>query len=1449
MTQHNSEHTPPAGGFHPAVQAWFRSAFGGPTPIQAEAWPAIRSGLHTLIAAPTGSGKTLAAFLAGIDDLVREAERNGLTDETRVLYISPLKALSNDIEHNLRRPLAGIGRELERLGYPPAPVRTAVRTGDTPRAARDAMRRRPPHILVTTPESLYILLTSESGRRNLGAVRTVIVDEIHAVAGTKRGAHLGLSLARLEALVGSFTRIGLSATQKPVEDVARFLTGTGGDLSDRAPRCQIVDAGHRRQLDLALEIPPLPFAAVMSAEAWEAVHDRLADLVRGHGTTLIFVNTRRLSERLTRHLSERLGEQHVTSHHGSLSRERRLQAEQRLRDGTLKALVATASLELGIDIGPIDLVCQIGSPRSMGTLLQRVGRSGHVVGGMPKGRLFPLTRDDLVECTALIDGVRRGGLDRLLMPEQPLDVLAQQIVAETACRDWPEDDLYRLVRRAWSYRNLARQDFDDVVRMLAEGFTTRRGRRGAHLYRDGVNRRLRGRRGARLAAITCGGTIPDTADYDVLVEPEGLLVGSVNEDFAVESMVGDVFQLGNSSWRVLKVERGCVRVEDAHGQPPGIPFWFGEAPSRTRELSEAVSRLRAGVARQLGANPGQPGLERARKWVESHYGIPGAAAEQLVDYLAAVRAALGVLPTGDHLALERFFDEAGDMHLVVHSPLGGRINRAWGLALRKRFCRKFNFELQAAATEDAIVLSLGATHSFPLMEAARYLHPATVRPLLVQALLDAPLFNARWRWTASIALALLRFRGGRRVPPQIQRMEAEDLVAVVFPDQLACLENVAGDREVPDHPLVNQVVHDCLHVAMDVVGLEHLLAGIHGGRIRVTAADLTEPSPLAQEVLNARPYAFLDDAPLEERRTRAVASRRWLDPDTAAELGRLDPDAIARVRGEAWPDPRTPDELHDALLLSGFLAESEGSGHWRALLDVLLADGRAVRWRQGDTADPLWVATERLPEVQRAFPGGHPEPEARVPAEYARRDWTTAAAARELARGRLEALGPVAPGTIGLAEELADGALLALESEGFAMQGRFTPGSGQTEWCERRLLARIHRYTLARLRREIEPVSAQVFMRFLFAWQRVTDELTGAEGTAAAVRQLEGYEAPAAAWESDILPARVADYDADHLDGLCLSGRILWTRLACARAAGRGGPGPVRNTPVAFLPRRVAGLWRSLAAAGGQVGPRRMSSRAQRLYRALCAGGARFFDELAEGTGMLPAEAEDALRELVSAGMAVADSYQGLRAMLASAPRRGRGRRRGGPGVAEAGRWAAVEPAPSVSSSSPDAVEHAALVLLRRYGVVFRALLAREAAWLPPWRDLLPAYRRLEARGEIRGGRFVGGFSGEQYALPEAVGKLRTVRDAPASGRWAVITAADPLNLSGVVIPGDRVAALAGNRLLFRDGLLVAALIAGHASSVTPLSPAEEWRARDLLTRGAGGARRAGLLRAGTGAV
>jgi ATP-dependent Lhr-like helicase len=1428
--------------FHPAVADWFTRHFPEPTPAQAQAWPAIKKGEHTLIAAPTGSGKTLAAFLAAIDGLVRQGLAGTLTDQTQIVYISPLKALSNDIQKNLEAPIAGIRAALKERGLPDVEIRTWVRTGDTPSSERAKMAKRPPHIVVTTPESFYILLGSESGRKMLQTTRWVIVDEIHAMAGNKRGAHLALSLERLAALCGdNLLRIGLSATQKPIDTVMNLLAGTGGakdSEGEGAPKVRIVDTGHQRHRELVIEVPGQPLEAVMSAEAWLNVYDQLQTLIEAHRTTLVFVNTRRMAERVARALSERLGETAVTAHHGSMAKEHRLAAEQRLKFGQLRALVATASLELGIDIGDVDLVCQLGSPRSIASFLQRVGRSGHAVGATPKGHLFPLSRDELVECSALFDSVRRGELDKLTIPPKPLDVLAQQIVAETAARDWTEDDLFGRYTRAFPYQDLTRAEFNEVLKMLAEGFTTRRGRRGALIHWDTINKIVRGRRGARLTALTSGGTIPDTADYQVLLEPENHVIGTVNEDFAVESLAGDVFQLGNASYRIIRVERGQVRVEDAHGQPPTIPFWLGEAPGRSDELSDSVSRLRKEIAQRLEARP-----DSVLPWLIEEVGIAEAAAEQEVEYLAAGKAALGAMPSKDTIVLERFFDEAGGQQLVIHTPHGSRINRAWGLALRKRFCRKFNFELQAAATEDNIVLSLTSAHSFDLAEVARYLHSSSVRQILTQALLDAPMFNARWRWVAGVSLALPRFQGGKKVPPQFMRMQAEDLVAAVFPDQIACAENLAGEREIPDHPLTNQAIRDCLYEAMDIEGLEALLKRIEDGEVRIVAVDLTQPSPLALEVLSARPYAYLDDAPLEERRTQAVMARRWLDADSAADLGRLDGEAIVRVKEEAWPEPANAEELHDALLWLGALSDEEARAkdEWQGWLKALAADKRVTCLDTGGAK--LWIAAERLNQFKLVWPDANLLPEVAGQDQTAQ---TREEALVEIVRGRLEGLGPVTATSLamplGLEASDVDTALIALEVEGFVMRGRFSAGGNAEEWCDRRLLSRIHHYTLRRLRAEIEPVAAKDFLRFLFQWQRVGEDarLEGPDSMTVAVAGLEGFEAPAGAWETEILPARIKAYEPSWFDDLCLSGRLSWARLTPAN----GGKdkdrvaSPVRTTPIAVMERRSASLWMSLV--GENKSNLEPSPRAQAVLDALKTHGASFFDELVAESGLLRPQVEDALGELVNLGLVNSDSFGGLRALLVPQEKRkpfGGGRRRGHVlpfDMDNGGRWALMRRAMSGDPKLRDAaVEHMARTLLRRYGVVFWRMLGREAAFLPPWRELLKVYRRMEARGELRGGRFVAGFSGEQYALPDAVGALREMRRKAPSGEWVSISGADPLNLVGILTPGNKLSALTGNRILFKDGVPMAMLSGGKVEYTASIAPSEHWAAKKKLLRSA----------------
>ncbi len=1458
--------------FHPAVARWFEQTFGSPTEPQLRGWPAIQSGRHALISAPTGSGKTLAAFLASLDALFRRGAEDHLPDETQVVYVSPLKALSNDIRKNLQEPLSGIRALLGEANGHDIDVRAEVRTGDTTAAQRQALIKRPPHILVTTPESLYLLLTSESGRRMLGTARTLILDEIHAVVDDRRGAHLALSVERLAALVqGPLQRIGLSATQKPIQEVARFLVGTRAVDEAGNPDCEIIDIGHRRELDLAIEMPKSPLEAVMSNEVWEEVYRRLAELIEAHRTTLVFVNTRRMAERVTHHLSELLGADAVTSHHGSLSAKLRLGAEDRLKRGELKALVATASLELGIDIGSVDLVCQLGTTRSIATLLQRVGRAEHKRGGLPKGRIFPLSRDELIECAALLRCVNRGELDRLTIPEKPLDVLAQQVVAAASTEDWDENEFFELVRSAWPYRNLTRGELDQVVTMLAEGFSTKRGRRSALIHHDAINHRLRGRRGARLTALTSGGAIPDNADYRVILEPSETFVGTVNEDFAVESLAGDIFQLGNASWRILRVNSGVVRVEDAKGQPPGIPFWLGEAPARTQELSYAVSNLRMEIEKRLSALEAENFAAEIEKWVAKEFQLPQNAAEQVAAYFADAYRSLGAIPSQQTLVLERFFDESGGMQLVLHAPFGSRINRAWGLALRKRFCRSFNFELQAAATDDSIVISLGTQHSFPLDEVFRYLNSKTVRDLLVQALLDAPMFTIRWRWNATRSLAVPRFRGGAKIAAPLQRMESENLLAAVFPDQLACLEHIVGDREIPDHPLVKQTIDDCLTEAMDIDGLEEALRKMEHGEIRCIARDLPEPSPLAAEILNARPYAFLDNAPLEERRTQAVYTRRASDRNGNDGLGILDAAAIEKVKTEAWPEAANPDELHDALMLIGALPPAEiqrnaRNGNAEHFISTLVAENRATRilvsLERGDRATKTFhIAAERLPMLRAIYPNAVCEPELVLPDSMHGKTWERADAIRELVRGRMEVCGPITVRELAdilvLQQSEIDAALLALEAEGFVLRGKFHPGaiveatpssaevtatpssrgraiqrgggaaSTEQEWCDRRLLARIHRLTIDRLRAEIQPVSVHDFYRFLFTWQRADQEhrVEGPEGLQSVLEQLDGCELPLAAWESAVLPARVADYDPEWLDRLCFSGRVGWGRLSTPQNSSGRASAPLRTSPIALYLRENLADWLTLTLPKSAI---ELSVTSQAVFAALQSGGALFFSELVSRTdkSVLPSQVEEALSQLAALGLVTSDSFDGLRALLVPSNKRPTfGRNTAKPrrrirlaSIEFAGRWSLLPrsggfPAATGESNGTGpreaAIEKFARVLLRRYGVVFRRLLDRES-FPVTWYELGRIYRRWEARGEIRGGYFVGGVSGEQFALPEAIGLLRSIRKSSSKGELITLSAADPLNLQGVLTPGARIPAFTANRILFRDGLPIAALESGE---------------------------------------
>jgi len=1415
--------------FHPAVRTWFERNFPeGPTEPQATGWPAIAQNTNTLIAAPTGSGKTLSAFLVCIDRLYKQAETFRLGNEevvgTQVVYVSPLKALGVDIKKNLDEPIAEIAEIARELGCSVPEIRVAVRSGDTPASQRAAMVRNPPQLLITTPESLYLLVTAERSREILRGVHTVIVDEIHAVARDKRGSHLALSLERLAALCETHpTRIGLSATQRPIETVSRLLVGAGVERSgpDGKPLCRVVDCGHQRELDLAIELPESDLEAVVSGEQLGEVLDQIARLVDAHTTTLVFVNTRRLAERLAHLLAERLPPESVAAHHGSLSKDRRLRVETRLRAGDLKVLVATASLELGIDIGPVDLVCQIGSPRALATFLQRVGRSGHSRAGTPKGRLFPLTRDELVECAGLMRGIGAGRLDAILPPIAPLDILAQQIVAAVSAEEWREDDLYQMVVKAAPFETVSREVFDELIAMLSDGVMTARGRRGAYLHRDRVGGTLKGRRGARLTALTSGGAIPDRADYRVVLDPDETFIGTVDEDWAIESMAGDIFLLGSTSWRIRRIEAGVVRVTDAEGAPPTIPFWFGEAPARTEELSNEVSSLRREFSVWLDRNDSEGG----RRWIEKECAASKLAADQIARYLSVARTNLGVLPTRDQLVIERFFDDTGGMQLVVHSPLGGRINRGLGLALRKKFCVNFDFELQAAASDDAVVLSLGPQHSFPLEDVPKFLHPGTVEDALAQALLTSPMFTARWRWNLNRALLVLRFVGGRRNPPPIQRMQADDWMAALFPSLAACQDNMeAGPIEIPDHLIVRQTMHDCLHEAMDLDGVVELVKGFRSGDVKVHCVDTTEPSVLAHEILNSRPYTFLDDAPLEERRTRAVKTRKGL-PVEARELARLSPDVIAQVRREAAPSPRDPDEVHDWLLTLGIVRPQAA---WQPHFEALADQGRA--YSISTNGGGFWCPAERRRAAEVVFSGAHFEPQRALPDAMAKEDpGSPDQIIREIVRGHLDCSGPIDVGQMahrtGIDPVDVEIAFATLETEGFALRGEFDEGRGE-QFCARRLLVRIHAGTQDRLRKEIEPVSAQDFMRFLLRWQRVTPDTRreGRRSVLSVVEQLQGFEVAAGAWEDAILPSRLKGYRPSWLDDHCMSGEVAWGRLTPKvvepeAKPGRGGSAPSKATPIAFLLRGDL-PWLLAATRGDAQASEPGAGAAREVLELLRERGALFHSELGAASRRLPIEIEEGLWDLVSRGRVSADGFQAVRSLLGSrdrwtrknARRRAqRGLRRGARGSASAeGRWS-LFPAACIGTPKeldPDELAEAvAEQLLVRYGVVFRDLVARETLALP-WRDIAWAFRRMEARGTVRGGRFVSGFVGEQYALPGAVDALRRTRRIERAGEVVRISACDPLNLVGIITPGSRVPAVRNGVVVYRDGVPVQGSVA-----------------------------------------
>lgn len=1452
---------------HPVVRHWFVQKFGTPTEPQVEGWPAILRGDDTLISAPTGSGKTLTAFLVAINRLVTEALEGSLPVCTQVVYVSPLKALGNDVQKNLDEPLREILALALEEGYLCPRIRTGVRTGDTLPKERVAMLKEPPHILVTTPESLYLLLTAGKSRENLRQVHTVIVDEIHAMVDDKRGAHLSLTLERLDALVTGENRlapsgmlmglakrpqrIGLSATQNPIELVADYLTGIAADRT----RATIVQVGQRRTLDLGIEIPSSELTSVRDSKMWIEVVDRMAELCTQHRSTLVFANTRSMVERLCCALGERLGQDNVAAHHGSLSRALRLDAEQRLKAGEIQCLVATASLELGIDIGAVDLVLQLNSTRDIAVAMQRVGRAGHWRGAIPKGRFFATTRDDLLEQAALIRAMRSGQLDRLEIPPQPLDVLMQQMVAMCGAEPWEEDAMYRAITRAYPYRLLTRDEFDELITLLHTGIENSRGRYGAYLLRDGVAGILHPRRGARMTAIGNGGAIPDTSIFSVILMPEGVQIATLGEHFAVDSGPGDVVQLGNASWRILTVEKeGRVLVEDAHGAPPSVPFWEGEAPQRTAVLSDFVAELREEISRRSeGVHHEMVTRDDVRVdatlgWLMEECSLCESAALQLIQYIVNGRAVLGCVPSKNTIIAERFFDEGGGMQLILHAPFGGRINRAWGLALRKRFCRGFNYELQAAATDNGINICLAEQHSFPLADVFHFLTEITAKELLEQASLASPIFKTRWRWAANRSLQLLRFQKGRKVPPQVQRTRGEDLLASVFPQAAACFETIVGDIEIPDHPLVREVMQDVLQEAMDLAGLQQVLRDMDSGKIRCIAVDTPVPSVFSHELLNANQNAFLDEADLGERRARAVSLRGSIPDSVLGEAGRLDPAAIRQTRCEIWPDLRDEHELHDllfsaiALPIALFTEQSplaacadeevqshriHSSRHWPLFFERLQQRGRASLVRFG-TQD-CWVATERLPHTQllQSISRGASAP---IAIEQSKDTLTISESLRLMTQGFLQLLGPTTATQIAELLDLQSRAiaqqLLAIEVQGLALRGNFegigpAENDQHVEWCERCILQRIHRLTLGALRKQIEAVTPAVYLRWFTRWQHLQPQtqLNGEEGVLDALVQLEGFEAPAIEWERNLLPQRVKDYDGKWLDALCLSGAVGWGRISPHPAWGAGdGAAPRRVIPTNMAPitfyLRESADWLPSALAQKSIDETKLqqalSPEALSVRNALRERGASFASDLQRFCVLSKQQTQSALWELATAGIASADGFDQLRIMmdpkrkpLAAEPVTNATRRAT---RSTAGRWSlfiedehrqltVIERAREEETS----LVAAARMLLARYGVVFRDILTRESN-APRWRDLLRMLRRMEARGEVRGGRFVQGFHGEQFALPEAVESLRATRDLQHE-EVLTLTASDPVNLIGIVVPGERTGAVAGRKVHLRNGL------------------------------------------------
>ena len=1371
--------------FLPFVRRWFEDTFAQATRPQIEGWEAIASGRDTLIVAPTGSGKTLAAFLWALDHLHRLGLERRLEDRVYVVYVSPLRALNNDIEKNLRAPLAGIRAAAAAEGIKLPEVRVAVRTGDTLAPQRQAMTRRPPHVLITTPESLYILLTSERFRPAFAHTRFLIVDEIHALMGSKRGAHLALSLERLQALVEAGggarpQRIGCSATVSPIESALAFLTGA----TARDPIT--IDAGFTRDLDLQIVAPVDDFLTSESDMVWEATLQQIAELVQAHRTTLVFAQSRRAAERLARDLNDRITDGRVAAHHGSLSRRARLEAENRLKQGELRALVATSSLELGIDVGAIDLVVQLQSPRNIAAALQRVGRAGHLLSRTSKGRIIVTRGEELLEAAAVVRSIKERQLDRIVTPEAPLDVLAQQVVAAVAAESLTVDTLHARFKNAAPYRNLGREELVAVVRSLAEPLPAEVKGAAPRILWDRVNDRLHARRGSRFLALTSGGTIPDNGLYDVFVAETDLKVGTLDEEFVTESLPGDVFLLGSHAWKIVKVRSDRVLVEDAQGMSPTIPFWKGEHPSRSWELGLAVGRLRRDAAERLDA----PDFVA---WATDACGLDARAAGAMRAWLVKAGEILDGVPDDQGIVVESFSDEMGGRHAMIHAVFGMRINGAWGMVLREKLRRVFGIVAEASHVDDGILLSFAPGQVPPAPERlVTLVAPEEVDTLLGRALIGTPLFATRFRHCAIRALFIPRMSRGQRTPAYLQRLKAD-----------ALLESVGGQ---PEFPVVAETLRECFNDALDVTRLKRLLERLHDGEMWRRHVDTPLPSPFVYPLLLAWDWAYLGAGHAEERRSDAVTMRKaW-----SVAAGPLRPEIVAAVEAEL--QKTSPDRrARDANELAGILDD---------LGDLTAAEIAARALDDGEGMIAALAAEHRVLVLE--FPSGRKAWAGATDAALYGSLATDAGLERVTLR-LLRTRGPVTAAWLaeryGLPADAATGALERLTARGLVRRGAFLAEAPAPQYVHIAVLDEIQRRQV-HARRVPRPVaSAEQFSAFLLRRHHLHPDhrLAGPPGVLASLELLQGEDLPVRVWEQDLLPARVENYEREWLDRLGLAGEMAWTVFD--KAPGERG----RSPRVGAALRENIGWLRENGSP-----PPELDARVKNVFLHLQLRGASFAQDLGRATGLSTPDVLSALWELFWAGLVTPDTFSAIVAGVTPArrPRESSGARRRRRGQSRGvlsqlpvvGRWSVLG---DEERLSPEEREEArAQLLLARFGVVARELARGD------WATMRHTLLRMEYGGEVVRGYFVQGLSGEQYALADALGDL----EAPArrAEPHVLVNMVDPANLWGRVFTltrrdGSRAAAarLPQNWLVFRQGR-PRLLAEGYGRDLTPLAGWED---------------------------